>query len=71
MDPPELASEPPRSRIGAASNSAHAFNTIGLGNVRVQIMMSAFSSLGWMNICFIEECGNEFIRVVGFKWGRF
>ena len=34
MDPPELASEPPRSRIGAASNSARAFKTIGLGNVR-------------------------------------
>ena len=37
MDPPELASEPPRSRIGAASNSARAFKSIGLGNVRAQI----------------------------------
>ena len=35
MDPPELASEPPRSCIGAASNSARAFKTFGLGNVRV------------------------------------
>ena len=35
MDPPELASEPPRSRIGAALNSARAFKSIGLGNVRV------------------------------------
>ena len=36
MDPPELASEPPRSHIGAASNSARAFKSIGLGNVRDQ-----------------------------------
>ena len=34
MDPLELASEPPRSRIGAASNSVRAFKSIGLGNVR-------------------------------------
>ena len=29
MDPPELASEPPRSRIGAASNSAPELRVLG------------------------------------------
>jgi hypothetical protein len=29
MDPPELASEPPRSRIGAASNSAPHLRVLG------------------------------------------
>ena len=29
MDPPELASEPPRSRIGAASNSAPHLTPLG------------------------------------------
>ena len=29
MDPPELASEPPRSRIGAASNSAPELRRLG------------------------------------------
>ena len=29
MDPPELASEPPRSRIGAASNSAPELRPLG------------------------------------------
>ena len=29
MDPPELASEPPRNRIGAASNSAPHLRVLG------------------------------------------
>jgi hypothetical protein len=29
MDPPELASEPPQSRIGAASNSAPHLRVLG------------------------------------------
>jgi hypothetical protein len=29
MDPPELASEPPRSRIGATSNSALHLRVLG------------------------------------------
>jgi hypothetical protein len=29
MDPPELASEPPRSRIGATSNSAPHLRVLG------------------------------------------
>ena len=29
MDPPELASEPPRSRIGATSNSAPELRVLG------------------------------------------
>jgi hypothetical protein len=33
MDPPELASEPPRSRIELRA----AFKTIGLGNVRAAL----------------------------------
>ena len=33
MDPPELASKPPRSRIELRA----ALKSIGLGNVRVQI----------------------------------
>jgi hypothetical protein len=46
MDPPELASEPPRSRIGAASNSAPHLRVLGgvmLGDAKVELALVAQS----------------------------
>jgi hypothetical protein len=47
MDPPELASEPPRSRIGAASNSAPELRVLGW------VMLGVFTGpIAYMLACF-------------------
>jgi hypothetical protein len=44
MDPPELASEPPRSRIGAASNSALHLRVLG------GVMLGLTPHMGSINV---------------------
>ena len=49
MDPPELASEPPRSHIGAASNSAPELRVLGwvmLGHAELNEIEESSKDLG-------------------------
>jgi hypothetical protein len=64
MDPPELASEPPRSRIGAASNSAPELRRLGwvmLGDLTS--LLGAFTK-NWAHVCAKSNLSVLFVFVL-------
>jgi hypothetical protein len=55
MDPPELASEPPRSHIGAASNSALHLRVLGGVMLGLQWSLMGFYTFHSGAFCFLFQ----------------